>query len=160
MSQMRWFSLLVLLGCAGQTLPGDIEPLPSRTKVRLAEVYFDYDTWEQASEEEKTRARGREPELTAAIAAAFTKEAKRIGVWGDGPDSVKVTIAMVDTYPGSELSSEWLGYGSGQVKAYADVTLRGHGTFELSVVIPDEDVKGRLEQLGVLIARHINKRTR
>ncbi len=98
--------------------------------------------------------------MTAAIAAAFTKEAQRIGIWGDGPDSVKVTIAMVDTYPGSQLSSEWLGYGSGQVKANADVTLRGHGTFELSVVIPDEDVKGRLEQLGVLIARHINKRTR
>jgi len=151
---------LLLAACAMQTLPGDIEPLPRGTRVRLAEVYFDYDTWVQASDAEKDRARENEPELTAAMRAAFVKEAKRLGAWGDGPESVKVTIAMVDTYPGSVLADEWLGYGAGQVLANADVTLRGHGTFEMSIPIVDADVKGRLEELAVRIARHIHRRTR
>ncbi|MHC4940835.1 MAG: hypothetical protein ACYTHK_17980 [Planctomycetota bacterium] len=157
---MRGLVLLVLAGCATDTLPGDIPPLPSATKVRLAEVYFDYDTWEQASEAEKEKAREREPELTKVLADAFTAESKRLGIWSGGVESTKVTIAMVDTYPGSQITSEWLGYGAGQAKAHADVTLRGHGTFEMSVVIPDDDVEGRLKELGVLIARHINQRMR
>ena len=153
-------SALLLLGCAGRTLPGDIEPLPRGTRVRLAEVYFDYDTWVQATRAEKDRAREAEPRLTAAMRAAFEAEADRLGIRGDGPDSVKVTIAMVDTYPGSALSDSLLGYGSGQVKAHADVTLRGHGTFEMSTVIPDDDVRSPLEDLARRIARHIRRRTR
>jgi hypothetical protein len=154
------FAALFLLGCFARTLPGDIERLPRGTKVRLADVYFDYDTWVQASREEKEQAKKAEPALTQAMRAAFEKEAKRLGIAGDGPDSVKVTIAMVDTYPGSPVADAWLGYGSGQVRAYADVTLRGHGVFEMHTVIPDADVKGRLEELATRIARHIHQRTR
>ena len=157
---VRCLLLLLLAGCAPQTLPGDIEPLPRNTRVRLAEVYCDYDTWVRVSEDEKKRARIREPEWTGAMAEAFEREAKRIGIWGEGPDSVKVTIALVDTFPGSTVSSAWLGYGSGRAKANADVTLRGHGTFEMGTVIPDDDVNGRLAELGTRIARHIRKRMR
>lgn len=151
---------LFLLGCAGTTLPGDIEPLPRGTRVRLADVYFDYDTWVQASEAEKEQARKAEPRLTGAMRAAFEEEAERLGIRGDGPDSVKVTIAMVDTYPGSALSNSLLGYSSGRIRAYADVTLRGHGAFEMNAVIPDDDVRGPLEDLARRIARHIRRRTR
>jgi len=151
---------LLLAACAMQTLPGDIEPLPSGTRVKLAEVYFDYDTWVQSTSQEKERAREFEPALTGAMAAAFEKEAKRLGIWDDGPEGVKVTIAMINASPRSALAGDALGYGAGRIIATADVTLRRLGHFEMSIPIVDDDVKGRLEELAVRIARHIRKRTR
>ncbi|MEM8883387.1 MAG: hypothetical protein AAGD14_04930 [Planctomycetota bacterium] len=156
----RLAPLLLLAACNARTLPGDIDPLPSNTRVRLAEVYADYDTWVQASEDEKNRAREFEAEWTGALRDGFLKEGRRLGILGDGPDALKVTIALVDTYPGSTLSNSWIGYGSGQAKANADVTIRKHGNFEMSVVIPNDAINERLAELGKLIAQHINKRMR
>ena len=41
-------------------------------------------------------------------AAAFEKEAKRLGIWDDGPEGVKVTIAMINASPRSALAGDAL----------------------------------------------------
>ena len=53
-----------------------------------------------------------------------------------------------------------IGYGSGGAKANADVTIKNHGTFEMTKVIPNDNVNGELRQLGIEIARYINRKTR
>lgn len=154
--------LLVSLisGCAMSTNPGDIEPLPRGTTIRLIEVYCDYETWGQVSTAEKERAKEKESEWLGALREGFQKSAEKRGMLSDRPDAVTVTIAMVDTYPGSNLSNEWIGFGSGQAKANAAVTLRGHGTFEIGTVIPNDNVNDKLRELGAMIADHIHARIR
>jgi hypothetical protein len=152
--------LVVLPGCAMSTYPGDIEPLPRGTTVRLIEVYCDYDTWGQVSSAEIERAKEKETEWLAILKDGFLKAAEKRGILDDGPDALTVTIAVVDTYPGSSLSNEWIGYGSGQAKAKAAVTLRGHGTFEIGTVIPNDNIEDKLRELGAMVADHIHERIR
>ncbi|MHC4952951.1 MAG: hypothetical protein ACYTGZ_03615 [Planctomycetota bacterium] len=158
---LRTLLLLATLGaCASNVGPGDIERLPSNTKVYLDDVYFDYATWVRVSSDEKDQARKMEPEWAGAIRDGFLAEARKLGILGKGPGARKVTIAMVDTYPGSVWSNDLIGYGSGRAKANADVTIKDHGTFEMTRVVPNDNVVGELNKLGVEIARYINRKMR
>jgi len=153
-------ALVLVAACAASIGPGDIERLPPGTRVYLDEVYFDYYTWVRVSTEEKEHARRMEPEWASAIQRGFLEEGKRIGILGKGGEARKVTIALVDTYPGSNWSNDLIGYGSGQAKANADVTIKGHGTFEMTRVIPNDNIEGELHTLGRDIARYINRKSR
>jgi len=152
--------LALSVSCVSEIGAGDIERLPSGTRVYLDSVYFDYATWVRVSSDEKDNARKMEPEWAGAIKDGFLAEGKRLGILGEPPAARKVTIAMVDTYPGSNWSNDLIGYGSGQAKANADVTIKGHGTFEMTRVIPNDNVTGELRTLGRDIARYIHKKSR
>ena len=152
--------LAVLGGCVGSVGAGDIEPLPRGTLVYLDEVYFDYYTWVRVSSQEKDHARKMEPEWAGAIERGFLEEARRLNILGEPGKARKLTIAMVDTYPGSNWSNDLIGYGSGQAKANADVTVKGHGTFEMARVIPNDNIDGELYTLGRDIARYVHRKRR
>ena len=153
-------ALVLFGGCATSTGAGDIEPLPRGTLVYLDEVYFDYFTWVRVSSDEKDHARKMEPEWAGAIERGFLDEGRRLRILGERGEARKLTIAMVDTYPGSNWSNDLIGYGSGRAKANADVTIKGHGTFEMSHVIPNDNIVGELETLGRDIARYVHRKTR
>jgi hypothetical protein len=153
-------ALAVLAGCVGSLGPDDIEPLPRGTRVYLDEVYFDYATWVKVSSDEKDKARKMEPEWAGAIERGFLEEGKRLGILGESGEARKVTIAMVDTYPGSNWANDLIGYGSGRAKANADVTIKGHGTFAMSRVIPNDNIDGELFALGREIARYLGRKIR
>ena len=160
MARIPLLLLVLCAACASTIGPGDIARLPSGTKVYLSDVYFDYDTWVRVSSDEKDKARKMEPEWAGSIRDGFLTEARKLGLLGEGAGTMKVTIALVDTYPGSVWSDDLIGYGSGRAKANADVTIKNHGTFEMTKVIPNDNVNGELRQLGIEIARYINRKTR
>ena len=152
--------LLFLAACTSTVGPGAIARLPPGTKVYLADVYCDYETWVRVSDEEKNKAREKEPEWMDALRKGFLAEARKLGILGEGAGTRKVTIALVDTYPGSQWSDDLIGYGSGRAVANADVTIKDHGTFEMSRPIPNDNVNGELNALGVEIARYIHRKAR
>jgi len=157
---LAFFCFALIGACAATIGPGDIPRLPPGTRVYLDEVYFDYITWVRVSSDEKDHARKMEPEWAGAIEEGFLKEGRRLGILSDGKDARKLTIALVDTYPGSNWSNDLIGYGSGQAKANADVTIKGHGTFEMTRVIPNDNVAGELRTLGRDIARYVHRKSR
>ena len=161
MSRAALLPILVLIGaCASSIGPGDIERLPSGTKFYLADVYFDYDTWVRVSSDEKDKAREKEPEWSGALKEGFLSEARKLGILGEGAGTRKVTISLVDTYPGSEWAGDLIGHGSARAVANADVTIKDHGTFEMSKAILNDNVNGELRTLGIEIARYLRRKSR
>ena len=155
---MRAGTLLLLAAALGCTSTATYESdlvVPADLKITLGTVHFVYRDWSTTMAEIVDRAHSHERAWTAAIRAAFEKEAAAQGIAGPG---ATLEIAVTDLRPGRHAFSWWVGSGDERAFIEARITIPDHGSF----VIETGQTHGRFESLlktfGKRTARQIAAR--